>query len=237
MVGSFSNMLVRQLASTTNASELQTLLDGLSSRYDFENWHLLERQIIGGVGREFEASLSLEQKCLHNNNRLRNLLETSQSIDPEKSIYCDRSETITYWKFSQSKWNKVSNSSDANQNAFDYVIVDIPIRHGVEYLLAFENNAQTPHSKLDGDLILAALITWMTIRNFPKFLSNSRTKLAVREQQVLRWTSKGKTSFEISKILELSEHTINNYLANATRKMGANNRVQTVCEAMQLGLI
>ena len=229
-------MLVRQLASTTNTSELQTLLDDLSSRYDFENWHLLERQIIGGVGREFEASLSLEQKCLHN-NRLRNLLETSQNIDPEKSIYCDRSETITYWNFSQSQWNKVSYSSDANQNAFDYVIVDIPTRHGVEYILAFENNAQTPHSKLDGDLILAALITWMTIRNFPKFLSNSRTKLAEREQQVLRWTSKGKTSFEISKILELSEHTINNYLANATRKMGANNRVQTVCEAMQLGLI
>ena len=54
----------------------------------------------------------------------------------------------------------------------------------------------------------------------------------------LHWrTAAGKTSVEIAKILNLSEHTVNHYLNNATRKSGTVNRTQTVASALRNGWI
>lgn len=61
--------------------------------------------------------------------------------------------------------------------------------------------------------------------------------LTERELECLIWTSAGKTSLEIAKILDLSEHTVNHYLNNATRKSGTVNRTQTVAFALRNGWI
>lgn len=61
--------------------------------------------------------------------------------------------------------------------------------------------------------------------------------LTERELECLVWTSAGKTSVEIAKILNLSEHTVNHYLNNATRKSGTVNRTQTVAYALRNGWI
>lgn len=61
--------------------------------------------------------------------------------------------------------------------------------------------------------------------------------LTERELECLVWTSAGKTSLEIAKILDLSEHTVNHYLNNATRKSGTVNRTQTVAYALRNGWI
>lgn len=62
-------------------------------------------------------------------------------------------------------------------------------------------------------------------------------RLSQSEHQALVWCAKGKTSFEISKILSLSEHTINHYLNSAVRKLGASNRPHAVSKAILYGLI
>jgi LuxR family transcriptional regulator, quorum-sensing system regulator BjaR1 len=61
--------------------------------------------------------------------------------------------------------------------------------------------------------------------------------LSKRERECIVWTSQGKTSFEIGVILGLSEHTINNYLANVCRKLGATNRAHLVGIALRQKLI
>lgn len=61
--------------------------------------------------------------------------------------------------------------------------------------------------------------------------------LTVREHECLIWTSRGKTSIEIAKILDLSEHTVNHYLNNAARKFDAVNRTQAVAYALRVGFI
>ncbi|MBW3097081.1 helix-turn-helix transcriptional regulator [Pseudohoeflea coraliihabitans] len=61
--------------------------------------------------------------------------------------------------------------------------------------------------------------------------------LTERELECLVWTAAGKTSVEIAKILSLSEHTVNHYLNNATRKSGTVNRTQTVAFALRNGWI
>ena len=61
--------------------------------------------------------------------------------------------------------------------------------------------------------------------------------LSSRELEVIRWTAEGKTSHEIGTILDLSDHTINAYLANAIRKLECVNRTQLVARAIRMKLI
>lgn len=61
--------------------------------------------------------------------------------------------------------------------------------------------------------------------------------LSARELEVVRWTSQGKTSVEIGRILSLSDHTVNAHMTNAIKKMDCVNRTQLVAKAIRLGLI
>ena len=62
-------------------------------------------------------------------------------------------------------------------------------------------------------------------------------RLSLREIESLKWSSAGKSLWDISVILAVSEHTVSEYLQNAARKLDAVNRVQAVAEAMRLGFI
>ncbi|MGO9482976.1 MAG: autoinducer binding domain-containing protein [Rhodomicrobium sp.] len=64
-----------------------------------------------------------------------------------------------------------------------------------------------------------------------------RSKLTVRELECLKWAADGKTEWEISIILQISEHTAGKHLSNAIRKLGAVNRTHAVANAIRWGLI
>lgn len=61
--------------------------------------------------------------------------------------------------------------------------------------------------------------------------------LTPRELECLKWCAAGKTSWEISQILNISQHTADWYLASATKKLQAVNRVQAVAEGFRKGLL
>jgi DNA-binding CsgD family transcriptional regulator len=61
--------------------------------------------------------------------------------------------------------------------------------------------------------------------------------IAARELECLKLCSHGLTSEEIAETLKLSPHTVNQYLTNTARKLGAVNRIQAVSKALRLGLI
>ena len=58
-----------------------------------------------------------------------------------------------------------------------------------------------------------------------------------REVECLKWAAEGKSEWEISEILSISEHTADKHLSNARRKLGAANRAQAVANAIRWGLI
>jgi len=58
-----------------------------------------------------------------------------------------------------------------------------------------------------------------------------------REMDVLRWLKVGKTSWEISKILEISENTVNFHIKNIKRKLNATNRQHAVAIAIANSII
>ena len=61
--------------------------------------------------------------------------------------------------------------------------------------------------------------------------------LSPREKEVLNWLQSGKSSWEISVILGISERTVNFHVTNLMRKLDATNRPQVVAIAIRLGLI
>jgi DNA-binding CsgD family transcriptional regulator len=61
--------------------------------------------------------------------------------------------------------------------------------------------------------------------------------LTPREKEVLDWLKRGKSSWEISVILNISERTANYHIYNMMRKLDAVNRPQALAIATRLGLI
>ncbi|WP_156680940.1 helix-turn-helix transcriptional regulator [Sphingomonas profundi] len=63
------------------------------------------------------------------------------------------------------------------------------------------------------------------------------SRLSKREVECLRWAAIGKTDYEISLIMERSRATVRFHIHNASLKLDAVNRSQTVFKAAQLGYI
>ena len=58
------------------------------------------------------------------------------------------------------------------------------------------------------------------------------SKLTPRERECLSWVASGKTDWEISQILNISEQTAHEYVQNAITKLNATTRAQAVAVAM-----
>jgi LuxR family transcriptional regulator, quorum-sensing system regulator SinR len=62
-------------------------------------------------------------------------------------------------------------------------------------------------------------------------------RLTPREREVLGWAAAGKSYWEISKILGISERTVRYFMANVRSKLDAVSNKQAVAEAVWRGLI
>lgn len=62
-------------------------------------------------------------------------------------------------------------------------------------------------------------------------------RLTRRELEVLQWVMVGKSSWEVARITNCSEATVNFHLANVRQKFGVNTRQQAVVKAISLGLL
>ncbi|MGZ3410739.1 MAG: helix-turn-helix domain-containing protein [Xanthobacteraceae bacterium] len=61
--------------------------------------------------------------------------------------------------------------------------------------------------------------------------------LTLREREVLQWTARGKTAWEIGEILHISEGVVRNYIARAMSKLNAVSKAQAVARAIRSGEI
>lgn len=71
----------------------------------------------------------------------------------------------------------------------------------------------------------------------PKLAPETQAVITMREKEVLRWTAEGKTAYEISKILAVSERTVNFHVNNVVAKLGTSNKTQAAVKATALGLL
>lgn len=71
----------------------------------------------------------------------------------------------------------------------------------------------------------------------PKIMPEINAKLSNREREVLCWTADGKTSSEISCILNISERTVNFHVNNVLLKLNSTNKTAAVVKAAMLGML
>ena len=71
----------------------------------------------------------------------------------------------------------------------------------------------------------------------PKVSTTRQPTLTHRELEALQWTMEGKTAWEISAILGITERTAVLHVNNATHKLGCVSKHQAVLRALRLGLI
>lgn len=62
-------------------------------------------------------------------------------------------------------------------------------------------------------------------------------RLTIRETERIRWAALGKTAWEISSILRITERTVIAHTENAKKKLGAKTLPQAVARAVSLGLV
>lgn len=62
-------------------------------------------------------------------------------------------------------------------------------------------------------------------------------ELSARERRVVELSASGKTASEIAEVLKISQRTVHAHLQNASEKLRASNKTQTVVEALRYGQI
>jgi DNA-binding CsgD family transcriptional regulator len=67
--------------------------------------------------------------------------------------------------------------------------------------------------------------------------TSKTVELTERETECMKWSALGKSSWEISQILSLSERTVNFHMGNAIRKLDVSNRTHAVAKSIYYGLI
>jgi DNA-binding CsgD family transcriptional regulator len=102
--------------------------------------------------------------------------------------------------------------------------------------------------KVDADARAGTIIEYITphfaesIRgvyssSIQRLKRNTRHKITPREYEVLNWIKEGKSSWEISNILNCSERVVIWHANNITQKLEAKNRLHAVAIAMRLNII
>ncbi|WP_283811132.1 LuxR family transcriptional regulator [Bradyrhizobium sp. SUTN9-2] len=64
-----------------------------------------------------------------------------------------------------------------------------------------------------------------------------KVALSNREISCVRWVAEGKSSWEIGRILGISENTVNFHVKTSMRKLGATSRIQAVAIAIRLNVL
>jgi len=75
------------------------------------------------------------------------------------------------------------------------------------------------------------------LKTFERCNEASAVPFTKREVECIRWVSKGKTSWEVSKILGVSERTVNFHIQNCMKKTNSVNRQQVISKCLLGGII
>lgn len=86
-------------------------------------------------------------------------------------------------------------------------------------------------------VLLRDLVIDSSQRHLDNYTQTLLPKLTPRERECLKWTARGKSTWEISHILSCSEAVVNFHMKNIRTKLGVNSRRAAAVIATQLGLI
>lgn len=87
---------------------------------------------------------------------------------------------------------------------------------------------------------LLHLVSLYAFEHIYKLSGYEKSKVSIltkRERELTLWAAKGKTTDQMSDLIGITPRTVTMHLQNATKKLGASNRIHLVARALQLGQI
>lgn len=102
-------------------------------------------------------------------------------------------------------------------------------------IFAFQSHLEEPRSSIAIELVMPQLL--FAFRGLRHLCSAQPFHLTKREYEILNWIKVGKTTWEISQILAISESCVNFHIDNLKRKLNSVNRGQALAVAVANGLI
>lgn len=125
--------------------------------------------------------------------------------------------------------------------------VTFPIQNkegGVAMLsLSLSSTGAEARGHIQEMLMWGPLVATLAHEAMSKIIKNSRDtsaqapRLTKRENDVLQWIAAGKSSWEISKVLGISEHGVIHHVRNLLHKFDVTSRHQAVLKAISSGLL
>lgn len=124
--------------------------------------------------------------------------------------------------------------------AFDLhegVALSVPDKSGTASLFSFQGRAVTQHQRHLAVLEYLSPHLHCAFARIGHYPPSIGIALSVREKEILQWIKAGKTNWEISMILRISERTVKFHTQNLMAKLGASTRSHAVVLALRQGLI
>jgi len=166
--------------------------------------------------------------------------ENFSAMDPVPKF---GASTVQPFEWSEARYDKESNRAAhlVMTRATEFRLMQgycIPLHYdggGAVISMATEQLNIDPVAK--SALQLIGVYAHNRIRSLGRPNQQKRDGLTAREREVLRWVADGKTSWEVSVILRISERIVKFHLIQASRKLNAVNRTSAVAKALARGLI
>lgn len=160
------------------------------------------------------------------------------SVDPVFNMAI-RSTTPILWE--QAYARSTSASKEFIERSMDFGLsAGISYAHS-GYAMASDTtlislgNGSTPFSPTQNQIIqhviphIAEILVQPTLWNFPT--------LTPKETEVIKWCAHGKSYWEISQVMSISERTVKFHMNNIFRKLDVLNKAQAVARCMSLGYV
>jgi LuxR family transcriptional regulator, quorum-sensing system regulator BjaR1 len=152
-----------------------------------------------------------------------------------------------YWHEAEQAWSGAPKSMQVMSEAKgDFGMLDgycVPIHglRGVSGLVSIATAAKgwRLSEREDAALHMISIYGYEAVRKLKIKPTNSSggPRLSPRELDCINWMAEGKTSWEIGKILNISEDTVKQYAKTATQKFGVCNRIHLVARLYRLGIL
>lgn len=177
-----------------------------------------------------------------------------QTYDSEKLHYIDPTVTHCLKSALPLIWQPATFKSTQQKQFYEEACA-YGLRSGITYpihgangefgVISFVTDAGSDKSfrrDLNHSLAQLALIRDFVFESSVRFIKNatdadSKIHLTLRELECLKWAMAGKSSWEISMILNRSEATVNFHIANIKHKFQVSTRQQAIIKAIRVGLL
>ena len=107
--------------------------------------------------------------------------------------------------------------------------------------LSLSRSDEAARRHVHGMLMWGALLASLTHEAMRRIVKDSGAfqapKLTKREIEVLQWIADGKSNWEISKVIDISEHGVSHHVRNILLKFDVTSRHQAVAQAVVFGLL